>query len=231
LEREPRVNESQVNRHPPEAKMGVKDSSQQHIAATDSVTLQLETQYKNVVLNIKSLNSEKEVLKKAIAEYEQWVSVAPDREAEWSSLTREYGQLKKHYDYLFSQNLEAKSMLNLEKRQKGSQFKIVDTARYPEKPIKPDFFKIIGLAVIIGLGLGGGLTLVLDFFDGTLRDPETVESTLGIPLIATIPKIETLTEQKKQKLRHYFSIIILVVGNGLVIASFVVVWSKGYIVI
>jgi len=207
------------------------NTSRSHEGGADTIILQLETQYKNVMLNIKNLNSEKEQLKQAITEYEQWVSVAPDREAEWSALTREYGQLKKHYDFLFSQDLEAKSMLNLEKRQKGSQFKVVDSARYPEKPIKPDFVKIMGLAVIIGLGVGAGLTLMLDFFDGTLKDPDVLEAALGVPLIATIPNIETVTEQGKKKWQHYFTIIMVVFGYVLIIASFAVVWSKGYIIL
>lgn len=206
-------------------------SSLPNDGGADTVTLQLETQYKNVMLNIKNLTSEKEQLKKAVTEYEQWVSVAPDREAEWSALTREYSQLKKHYDYLFSQDLEAKSMLNLEKRQKGSQFKIEDSARYPEKPIKPDFAKIMGMAIVIGLGVGAGLTLMLDFFDGTLKDPEVLEAALGVPLIATIPNIETVTEQRKKKWRHYLTIFLVVFGYLLVITSFVVVWSKGYIIV
>ena len=235
LERGLRSTDQLVNQTPHEIEMGTGErsanSNPTNTVKADSVTLQLETQYKNVVLNIKNLNSEKELIKTAIAEYEQWVSVAPDREAEWSALTREYGQLKKHYDYLYSQNLEAKSMLNLEKRQKGSQFKIVDPARYPENPIKPNFVKIMGMAVVIGLGFGVGLILVLDFFDGTLRDPETVGEVLGVPLIATIQKIETITEQKRQKWRRYFLTIFLVVGSLSVIGLFVVVWNKGYIVI
>lgn len=197
----------------------------------DTLILQLETQYKNVLLNIESLKKEKEQLKKVIAEYEQWVGSAPVREAEWSALTREYGQLKKHYDYLVAQDLEAKSMLNLERRQKGSQFKIEDPARYPEKPIKPNFNMIMGVAAMVGLGLGVGLTLVLDFFDGSFRDPEALEAVLGIPLIATIPRIETLAEQRKRKWRRFIAFSFLFAGILLVLALFGVVWFKGYIAI
>lgn len=202
-----------------------------HDGGADTITLQLETQYKNVLLNIKTLKAEKEQLKQVVSEYEQWVSAAPDREAEWSALTREYGQLKKHYDYLFSQDLEAKSMLNLEKRQKGSQFKIEDPARYPEKPIKPDFAKIMGAAIMIGLGVGAGITLMLDFFDGTVRDPEVLEAVFGVPLIATVPNIETATEQRKHKRRYYCYLVMVVLGYLLVFAAFVVAWNKGYIII
>lgn len=197
----------------------------------DTVILQLETQYKSVLLNIESLKGEKEQLKQAVAQYEQWVSAAPVREAEWSGLTREYSQLKKHYDDLVAQNLEAKSMLNLERRQKGSQFKIEDPARYPEKPIKPDFAVIMGIAAMAGLGLGLGLTLMIDFFDGSFRDPELLETSLGLPLIATIPRIETAPERRQRKRRGFLNLVFFSLGLTAVLAIFAVIWWKGYIVV
>jgi len=197
----------------------------------DANILQLEAQRKNVELNIASIRKEQEKLKKHIEQYEKWVSSAPTREAEWSSLTREYGQLKRHYDYLVSQDLQAKSMLNLERRQKGSQFKIEDPARYPGKPTKPDFFKTLGAAVAMGLGLGFGLTLLLDFFDTTFRDGSGAASYLGLPLISTIPYIETDKEVKKRKWYAVFSTGFLICCFLVILALFFYVWRKGLIVI
>ena len=197
----------------------------------DANILQLEAQRKNVELNIVSIRKEQEKLKEHIEQYEKWVSSAPTREAEWSSLTREYGQLKRHYDYLVSQDLQAKSMLNLERRQKGSQFKIEDPARYPGKPTKPDFFKTLGAAVAMGLGLGFGLTLLMGFFDTTFRDGDGVASYLGLPLISTIPYIETDKEVKKRKRYAVFSTGFLVCCFFVILALFFYVWHKGLIVI
>ena len=56
-------------------------------------------------------------------------------------------------------------MLNLEIRQKGSQFKIEDPARYPGKTLKPNFLMIIGMSVMVGLGVGIGGVLAFDIFD------------------------------------------------------------------
>ena len=197
----------------------------------DANILELEAQRKNIKLNIANIRLEQEKLKKHIEQYEKWVSSAPTREAEWSSLTREYGQLKRHYDYLVSQNLQAKSMLNLERRQKGSQFKIEDPARYPGKPIKPDFFKILGGAIALGLGLGFGLTFCMDFFDTTFRDGGDMESYLGLSLISTIPYIETSKEVKKGRWRTVFSVVFLGCCSLVILALFFYVWRKGLIVI
>lgn len=197
----------------------------------DPIILQLQGHRKNIELNIANIHRDQEQLKGKIEEYEGWVSSAPTREAEWSSLTREYGQLKRHYDYLVSQDLQAKSMLNLERRQKGSQFKIEDPARYPSRPIKPDFYKILGGALALGLGLSFGLTLFLDFFDTTFRDGDVVESYLGLPLISTIPYIETEKEVAKRKWYGVFSVVFLGSFFLAILALFFYVWRKGLIVI
>ena len=197
----------------------------------DKILMQLEVQRKGIRLNIANLEKEKEFLKQKIELYESWIAAAPVREAEWSSLTREYGQLKKHYDYLVAQNLQAESMLNLEERQKGSQFRIEDPARFSGKPIKPNFLKIMGISVMIGLGLGVMATLTLDFFDSSFRDPETIEPLLGIPLLITIPYIETKGEQKRKIWIRVLTASMLLLGTGVVVSLFVVVWNRGYILI
>lgn len=197
----------------------------------DNIILQLETQRKNVLLNIENIKLEKEQLKTKVAQYEEWVTAAPVREAEWSSLTREYGQQKRHYEYLVAQDLEAKSMLNLERRQKGSQFKIEDPARFPEKPIKPDFFAIMGMSILGCLGLGIGFTLIIDFFDSSFRDPDLIETTLGVPLLTTIPYIETNAESRKLKRNIILQVGFILLAVFLIVSLLLVVWLKGYIVI
>jgi uncharacterized protein involved in exopolysaccharide biosynthesis len=199
--------------------------------AFDSILLRLEAQRKNIELNIRAIKKEKDQLKEKIKRYEKWVAAAPIREAEWTALTREYGQLKRHYDYLVSQNLQAKSMLNLERRQKGSQFKIEDPARYPEKPIKPDFFKIMGGALCAGLALSFGLTLLLDFFDSTFRDGDELEGFLGVPLITTVPYIETRMEKTKNRWMLFFACFFLGSCFLSVVVLFLYAWKKGYIVL
>ena len=198
---------------------------------SDPVILQLETQLKNITLNIQNIVEEKEQLKKAISQYEQWVAAAPVREAEWSALTREYGELKRHYDYLVSSDLQAKSMLNLEKRQKGSQFKIVDSARFPEKPIKPDFIKILGVALLLGAGLGLGVPLARDFLDSSFRDVNDLEKYLGIPIACAIPQIEIAREKLWRRRKRLVALFLIGIAMLLVAALFFYFWRRGLIIL
>ena len=89
--------------------------------------------------------------KEQIEKYMTWIEAAPVREAEWTDLTRDYSQLSDHYSQLVEKNILANSAYSLETRQKGSQFKIIEPAHFPEKPFHPDFLQIMLMALGIGL--------------------------------------------------------------------------------
>lgn len=198
---------------------------------TDKDLLQLQSQLMETAFKMESIEKEKELLSQKIKKYEDWVAATPVREAEWSSLTREYSQHKFHYDNLVAQDLQAKSMLNMERRQKGSQFKVEDPARLPEKPIKPDFVKIMAMFVAGGLGAGVGLILVISFMDGSFRDPDEIESYLGVPVVSTIAFIQTPGEKRKEKFLGAGALVVVMSGVILVAGLFWYAWSRGKIII
>ncbi len=197
----------------------------------DKTNLEMESQLKNISLSITAIEREMDELRKTISQFEGWVAAAPVREAEWSSLTREYGELKKHYDILVSQNLQAISNLNLERRQKGSQFKIEDPAQFPEKPVKPDFIKIMALAIAAGAGLGFGYAFVTSYFDQSFRQLGEIEEFLNVPVICTIAYIETSQEVLEKKRRFLIGLLLLLVASLLVAGLFYLTWSRGKIII
>ena len=184
---------------------------------------ELVVQYKKADLAMDSLNQENEGLKKQITQYEKWLSMTPVREAEWTALTRDYQQLSDHYQQLVGRNLEAGAAESLERRQKGSQFKIVDSAYFPEKPIRPDFKKIMLLALAAGLGLGGGLALLLELQDSSFRDVAEVEAYLGVPVICAISLIRTEKDIKADWRKA------IVWWTLLTLAVFVLLGAMGYL--
>ncbi len=197
----------------------------------DQTIVELELQLKEIKLNIISVTNEKKVLLVKIKQLEEWVSSSPIREAEWSALTREYGELKRHYDYLVSQNLQAKSALNLERRQKGSQFKIEDSARFPEKPFSPNFFKIVGMVCVAGTGCVVGLILLVDFFDQSFRFSSEIEQHLGVSIVCTLPYIETEREVRKRKVTGVVSFLLLFLCGVCLIGALFYYWKIGEIII
>ena len=160
---------------------------------------------------------------------------APAREAEWSSLTREYGEMKRHYDFLVSQNLQARSALNLERNQRGSQFKIEDSALLPSKPIKPDFRRIIMLALLAGAGLGGGLALILEMADSSFRHPNDLEESMkeqyGLEMICAIPHFPLKREVIKGRLVTGLGAIVILGMATSLAGAFYYFYSNGRIIL
>jgi uncharacterized protein involved in exopolysaccharide biosynthesis len=207
---------------------GDQDNSPEQV---DRVLADLQSQLRDIGLSIKRLGSEKDSLEALIEQYEEWVAAAPVREAEWSALSREHVELRRHYDYLVAQNLQAGSALNLERKQKGSQFKIEDPARTPLKPIQPNFIRIMGMALLAGAGIGCILAFGRDILDPSLKDPAEVEEFLGVELICTVPQLSLPKEIIRKKLLQTLWGLIFLGTAGSLTVVFVYYWKLGRIVI
>ncbi len=195
-----------------------------------NVQFELQKQMNEVSLNIEKMNKEREEIKVLIKQYEQWIAAAPVREAEWSALTREYGELKHRYDFLVGQNLQADSALNLERKQKGSQFKIEDPARMPEKPIKPDFLKIMGIALLVGCGLGAGLVFGLELLDTSFRDPAKLEETFNLEVICSVPHLPLKREIARQRIWTTLGTAFFLACGVAIVLAIVFFWKHGRII-
>lgn len=130
-------------------------------------------------------------LRSQYEEVERRIDSTATRESELIALTRDYQSLERIYDSYFLKSEEAKTARNLELRQIGESFRIIDPARVPEKPFTPDRLRINLAGVMGGLVLGLALVGLLEFRDSTFRTDHDVVTVLSLPVLATIPAILT----------------------------------------
>jgi len=64
---------------------------------------------------------------------------------------------------------------------------VVDKAKVPKFPIKPNLMLNLMIAIALGLGAGIGLALLLEHLDDTIKLPEDMEKRLGLPVLGIIP--------------------------------------------
>ena len=121
--------------------------------------------------------------------YKIRIENTPKRELELLSLNRDYQNMMDSYNSLLNRKLEAAIAVNMERKQKGEQFRVVDSAKIPQTPVKPDLKKIFLLFIAAGLGIGGGIVFLLEFVKKSFLRPEDIESQLDLPVFVTIPKI------------------------------------------
>ena len=149
----------------------------------------------------------------------------PKREEELLALNRDYNNIQASYSSLLNRKLEAEIAVNMEKKQKGEQFRVIDPARVPRKPVYPDLRRLFMVVLAAGLGLGGGLIFLLDFLNSSLKDPEKFEDDLGIAVLATIPKVYQKKDLRLKRLNRVLTACSILVAACLVAGFAVLVFN------
>lgn len=173
-------------------------------------------------------NAEAERLKQTIASYQEKIDVLPTRESELVELTRDYSTLQTGYTNLLTKREDSQIAANLERRQIGEQFQVLDPASLPERPYN-EGRRLATMSVGAVGGLVFGLLLIgfLEFRDTSFKREEDVERVLTVPVLALIPVIASDRERKAQRRRAWvvdFAGIAVLAGTAAVLALWRMQW-------
>lgn len=204
-----------------------RDSTSSQDQFLDSNDLADLIRQKNMILvEIKNIQYDIDRLKNQIKIYQQRIERTPKREEELMALKRDYQNIQETYNSLLNRKLEAEIAVNMEKKQKGEKFRIIDPAVLPHKPDAPDMLKLFMIMVAAGLGVAGGLVYLFDYLDTSLKQPEGFETDLGIDVLATIPKIYHKKDLLLKRLNQVLTAVSILLVAGL-LAGFAMLVFNG----
>lgn len=109
-----------------------------------------------------------------------------DRSIQYNILQRELDTTRTLYESLLQRYKEIAVTGDVT----ANNISIVDSARPPASPSKPDMLINLVLAALFGLGLGVVAALVLEALDETLATPDDVEKKLGVPVLGVVPLLD-----------------------------------------
>lgn len=170
--------QSQIAAHP------VRQSSS---AAPESPqTQQLRAAVRASEQGIMAKRREQLQLQSSIRMYQDRIQSSPLVEEQYKQVTRDYQTAQKFYDDLLAKMNQSKMATDLERRQQGEQFRVMDEPNLPDSPSfpKPWLFALAGFAV--GMLLGLGLTALLEYKDTAIRSERDVYAFMKLPTLATI---------------------------------------------
>jgi succinoglycan biosynthesis transport protein ExoP len=189
--------------------------------------LEIESQLKANELEITNRQERAKRISEEIAGYRNRINQIPLREQQMADLTRDYDQSRANYESLLAKRNQSELATNLEKRQKGEQFRTLDPPSLPQKPYWPNRlqFSLIGLAA--GIAVGAGLTAVLEIFDDRVHKESDVSRILPIPMLVAIPPLLTTEEVRSIRLRNWAESAALSVMAVMIMAAMVFTYRRG----
>lgn len=177
----------------------------------------LDAQLASTRSEISSVKRQLEDAKKKRTDYSRRLEASPRVEEGYKNLLVERNNTQLKYDDLMKKFMEAKVARGLEKGQMGERFTLIDPARLPEKPVKPNRPMILLIGLFLGIGAGVGTASLQETSDKSVRSPENLAKNFPFPVLAEIPEIITLQDERYRKRR------LKIIAGGVVLLLLIVV--------
>jgi len=170
----------------------------------------------------KRLNDDQQRLEQQIRMYRARVEASPLREQQMTELTRNYEVSKAEYQSLLDKTHSAEMAADLESNQQAERFTILDPARTPEQPFKPDRRTMMFASLFGALGACIVLAVGVDMLSPSVKTETEVKKMLPgtVPMLVAIPRIETALERRQRLLFNTVAIAICVLACCAEVAFF-----------
>ena len=154
-----------------------------------SPAVEVRSQLKANQIEIANRQQSIKELEAKIADYQARLNRTPVREQQLADLTRDYDQSRTNYESLLAKKNQSELATNLEKRQQGETFRIIDPPSLPSKPYKPNRLVLALGAVFAGLVLGIASAAGTEFLDDRVHNEDALRRLLPTEVIAEIPPV------------------------------------------
>jgi succinoglycan biosynthesis transport protein ExoP len=158
--------------------------------ATYPVIADLNRQIKQIDEETITRKAKRERMEEDFKAYQARVEATPKVEQELQKLQRDYASMQGNYQSLLEKQLSAKLAQNLEERQKGEQFRVIDPANLPVSPVTPQRRQLVLLGFVGGLAAGIALVIGLDLLRPRFRTSQDVTAILGLPTFTVVPRLK-----------------------------------------
>lgn len=201
----------------PEPKPKVPEAEQ--LALTPEV-LRLRDAVRSANTEIELLKQDEQRLRRSSEMYQKRVDNAPKHEPEYLELTRDYETNKNLYRALVQRYETAQIGEDMEQRQQGERFRILDPASPSGNPFAPNRARLLLVAVVGCLGLAGAAVVLAEVLDTSFHSAADLRAASSVPVLVRIPSIVTEADTRRARWRSRFAIagtlaaLVLVAGGA-----------------
>jgi capsular exopolysaccharide synthesis family protein len=142
----------------------------------------------SVEVEFNTAKSRVELLQEALDKQKTEANDLAEKLVQYHILQHDAESNKLLYDGLLQKLKEAGITAGL----RSTNIRVVDPALAPSSPSRPQKFRNIILACLVGLVGGVGLALFREYLDNTVKSPDDVEALTGLPSLAVVPSLPGL---------------------------------------
>lgn len=147
-------------------------------------------------------------------EIQRQISATPAVAEQLNALEREYESLSTAFQDFSARRQQAAVQANLERKQLGEQFRILESAFAAPRPSSPNRILMLFVGVMVGLGVGVAMGLVLEASDSSIHDARRLQVLANMPVLASIPSISLEPDRKSRRRRLIVELVVASLVTG-----------------
>ena len=178
-------------------------------AADNPAYVLMNTQLQMTDLELQSLGQLRVELQSNIAKYEALIRRAPQVEMQYNALIRVADNAETKYIELQDRLRAADVAGEVDQEIAGQRLVLIEPPVFPTDPEDQNRNAIVLLGLILSVGVGAGLTLLVELMDKSIRSERVLTNIVGSPPLAVIPYLNNSVDIANARGRRLMTVTAL----------------------
>lgn len=190
-------------------------------AGANPIYQSIQLSLNQVDVEIASLRGQIALHERKVSELQRLVNTAPEVEAEYARLNRDYDVTKAQYTALVERLQRAELGQDAEDKASDVRFEVIDPPNAGFSPVTPNRPALVTLVFLIALGLGGAAAVGLDVLKPVFNRARELHDATGLPVLGEVA-FATVGNSGASEARGWM--IVSGGAAGLVVAFLAMIW-------
>jgi uncharacterized protein involved in exopolysaccharide biosynthesis len=171
----------------------------QQLGTVQSGASPLDLQLADIDSRVAALEEQKAQTQATLDKLNDAIARTAANGVQLEGLERDYSNIQTQYNAAVSNLAKASTGERIETMSRGQRLTVLEQPTVPNAPAKPNRILMAGGGTLFGILAGLGLIVLIEKLNSAPRRPEAIVRKLGITPLATLPYIQSHTEQVRKR--------------------------------